>query len=95
MQGERLAIKDTDVFAWVRRFERFPKVQVIDLDAAMDLGDNIGLVRQIAGSLACRVGGDDAAGHDDQRGGDECPHCLASLVTKNTFDVKSFRSSAR
>jgi phosphoribosylformimino-5-aminoimidazole carboxamide ribotide isomerase len=57
VQGERLAIKDADVFAWVRRFERFPKVQVIDLDAAMDLGDNIGLVRQIAGSLACRVGG--------------------------------------
>ena len=57
VQGERLAIKDTDVFGWVRRFERFPKVQVIDLDAAMDVGDNLGLVRQIAGSLACRVGG--------------------------------------
>jgi phosphoribosylformimino-5-aminoimidazole carboxamide ribotide isomerase len=35
VQGERLAIKDDDVFRWVKRFERFPKVQVIDLDAAM------------------------------------------------------------
>ena len=35
VQGDRLAIKDEDVFRWVRRFERFPKVQVIDLDAAM------------------------------------------------------------
>src|SRR3954463_11806809 len=57
VQGERLAIKDDDVFRWVRRFERFPKVQVIDLDAAMGSGDNLALVRQIAGALSCRVGG--------------------------------------
>jgi phosphoribosylformimino-5-aminoimidazole carboxamide ribotide isomerase len=57
VQGERLAITDADVFRWVKRFERFPKVQVIDLDAAMGRGDNLALVRQIAGSLACRVGG--------------------------------------
>ncbi len=57
VQGERLAIRDDDVFRWVRKFERFPKVQVIDLDAAMGKGDNLALVRQIAGSLSCRVGG--------------------------------------
>ncbi len=57
VQGERLAIKDTDVFGWVKRFEGFPKVQVIDLDAAMGVGDNLDLVRQIAGALTCRVGG--------------------------------------
>jgi phosphoribosylformimino-5-aminoimidazole carboxamide ribotide isomerase len=57
IQGERLAIRDDDVQKWVRRFERFAKVQVIDLDAAMGTGDNLALVRQIAGSLRCRVGG--------------------------------------
>jgi phosphoribosylformimino-5-aminoimidazole carboxamide ribotide isomerase len=57
VQGERLALQDEDVFRWVRRFQRFPKVQVIDLDAAMGNGDNVALVRQIAGSLSCRVGG--------------------------------------
>jgi phosphoribosylformimino-5-aminoimidazole carboxamide ribotide isomerase len=57
VQGERLAIRDDDVQKWVRRFEKFPKVQVIDLDAAMGTGDNLALVRQIAGSLSCRVGG--------------------------------------
>ena len=57
IQGERLAIRDDDVFRWVRRFERFPKVQVIDLDAATGVGDNLALVRQIAASLMCRVGG--------------------------------------
>src|SRR5256885_16041204 len=57
VQGERLAIRDDDVFRWVRRFERFPKVQVIDLDAAMAAGDTLALVRQIAAALSCRVGG--------------------------------------
>jgi len=57
VQGERLALIDDDVFRWVRRFARFPKVQVIDLDAAMGSGDNLALVRQIAGALPCRVGG--------------------------------------
>ena len=57
IQGERLAIRDDDVFAWVRRFERFPKVQVIDLDAAIGDGDNLVLIGQIASSLSCRVGG--------------------------------------
>lgn len=57
VQGERLAVRDEDVFAWVRRFERFPKVQVIDLDAAMGRGDNLPLVRRVAGALSCRVGG--------------------------------------
>src|SRR5262245_18525931 len=57
VQGEKLAIRDEDVFRWVKRFERFPKVQVIDLDAAMGKGDNLAIVRQIAPALACRVGG--------------------------------------
>ena len=57
VQGERLAVRDEDIFHWVRRFERFPKVQVIDLDAAKGAGDNRAIVRQIAGRLACRVGG--------------------------------------
>jgi phosphoribosylformimino-5-aminoimidazole carboxamide ribotide isomerase len=57
VQGEKLAIRDEDIEKWVKRFERFPKVQVIDLDAAMGSGDNLSIVRQIAPRLACRVGG--------------------------------------
>jgi len=57
VQGERLAIRDDDIFKWVRKFQKFPKVQVIDLDAAMGRGDNIEIVRQIAPKLSCRVGG--------------------------------------
>lgn len=57
VQGEHLAIRDADVFAWVKRFERYSKVQVIDLDAAKGCGDNLDTVRQIARALTCRVGG--------------------------------------
>src|SRR4051794_21434234 len=57
VQGAKLAIKDDDIFKWVRRFEGFSKGQGIDLDAAMGGGDNLAIVRQIAPALACRVGG--------------------------------------
>jgi phosphoribosylformimino-5-aminoimidazole carboxamide ribotide isomerase len=57
IQGEHLAIRDDDVLRWVRRFEHAPKVQVIDLDAAMGSGDNLAVVRRIASMLSCRVGG--------------------------------------
>ena len=57
VQGERLAIRDEDVSRWVTRFARYPKVQVIDLDAAMGKGDNLAIVRRIVAALPCRVGG--------------------------------------
>src|SRR5262249_33420748 len=57
VQGEKLAIRDDDIEKWVTRFERFPKVQVIDLDAAMGSGDNLSIVRHTAPRWTCRVGG--------------------------------------
>jgi phosphoribosylformimino-5-aminoimidazole carboxamide ribotide isomerase len=57
VQGERLAVASDDVDGWVRKFERFPKVQLIDLDAAKSAGDNRALVSSICRRLPCRVGG--------------------------------------
>ena len=57
IQGERLAIASDDVDRWVRKFQGFPRVQVIDLDAALGSGANDALVRSIAPRLPCRVGG--------------------------------------
>ena len=57
IQGERLAMASDDVFAWVRKFEGFPKVQLIDLDGAFGSGANDDLVRLISAQLPCRVGG--------------------------------------
>ena len=57
VQGERLAVASDDVDGWVRKFERFPKIQLIDLDAAKNKGDNAAMVESICGRLPCRVGG--------------------------------------
>jgi len=57
VQGERLALEATDPEPWLARFARFPRVQLIDLDAAKGEGDNAELVAMICGRLPCRVGG--------------------------------------
>lgn len=57
VQGEDLALTSDDVDHWIQRFSGYPKVQVIDLDAAKGVGHNEALVRRICASLPCRVGG--------------------------------------
>lgn len=57
VQGERLALEDHDLDRWIARFSGFAKVQLIDLDAAMGLGNNDALVRKVAAALPVRVGG--------------------------------------
>jgi phosphoribosylformimino-5-aminoimidazole carboxamide ribotide isomerase len=57
IQGETLAVESSDLDGWIERFAKFPGVQLIDLDAAMSIGTNDELVRQIAARLPCRVGG--------------------------------------
>ena len=57
VQGERLAIEAPSPEPWIARFARFPRVQLIDLDAARGRGDNATLVADICGRLPCRVGG--------------------------------------
>jgi len=57
VQGETLAIETSNVDEWIRRFSKYPKVQLIDLDAAKGEGANDSLVRSICSRLPCRVGG--------------------------------------
>jgi phosphoribosylformimino-5-aminoimidazole carboxamide ribotide isomerase len=57
VQGERLAIEAPDAEPWIQRFSRFPRVQLIDLDAARGRGDNSRMVAAICARLPCRVGG--------------------------------------
>jgi len=57
VQGEKLAIEAPDPELWINRFSRFPRVQLIDLDAAKGNGDNAEMVAAICGRLPCRVGG--------------------------------------
>ncbi|HEY4050134.1 MAG TPA: HisA/HisF-related TIM barrel protein [Acidobacteriaceae bacterium] len=55
--GETLKLAFDDFEYWIRRFERYPLVQLIDLDAAMRQGENGALIQQIAQRLPCQVGG--------------------------------------
>ena len=57
VQGERLAIEAPDPEPWIAKFSRFPRVQLIDLDAARGRGDNSAMVAAICRRLPCRVGG--------------------------------------
>jgi phosphoribosylformimino-5-aminoimidazole carboxamide ribotide isomerase len=57
VQGEKVAIESDDLDGWIERFSTFPAVQLIDLDAAMGIGTNDALVRDISARLPVRVGG--------------------------------------
>ena len=57
VQGERLALESHAIDEWIDRFTGWPKVQLIDLDAAKAQGENNELVARICAALPCRVGG--------------------------------------
>jgi phosphoribosylformimino-5-aminoimidazole carboxamide ribotide isomerase len=57
IQGEKVAIESDDLDGWIEKFAAYPAVQLIDLDAAMGIGTNDRLVRDIATRLPVRVGG--------------------------------------
>ena len=57
VHGEKLKLAFDDFEYWIGRFQNYPLVQLIDLDAAMRQGDNSALISQIAKRLPCQVGG--------------------------------------
>jgi phosphoribosylformimino-5-aminoimidazole carboxamide ribotide isomerase len=57
VQGRDLALSFDDVSEWVAKFRGFPRVQLIDLDAAKGTGSNAALVAEICARIPCRVGG--------------------------------------
>src|SRR6201996_8111559 len=57
VQGEKLKLAFDDFEYWIGRFQHYPLVQLIDLDAAMRQGENSDLITKIAGRLPCQVGG--------------------------------------
>ena len=57
VQGQKKALEFDDFDAWVKRFSKYPLVQLIDLDAAMGTGDNRRLMRRIGAAVAVPGGG--------------------------------------
>lgn len=55
--GEELAIDGGDPTVWATRFGMLGEVAVIDLDAAMGVGDNAETIRHLCATTRARVGG--------------------------------------
>lgn len=57
VQGREKALEAASPEQMLERFEGFPVIQVIDLDAAIGSGENAGLVEFLAGRAVTRAGG--------------------------------------
>ncbi len=57
VQGRDKALEGEAPLAMLKKFAAFPEIQVIDLDAAIGTGSNDELVKLLASSATCRVGG--------------------------------------
>src|SRR3954470_5089626 len=55
--GEKLELEISDFEPWIKRFEKYKLVHVVDLDAARREGSNRKLVEQLSKRLHCQVGG--------------------------------------
>jgi phosphoribosylformimino-5-aminoimidazole carboxamide ribotide isomerase len=67
VQGEKLKLAFDDFEYWIGRFEKYPLVQLIDLDAAMRQGENTALIEMICKRLPCQVGGGLKTAEDGRR----------------------------
>lgn len=57
VQGREKALEGEAPLEMLRRFEAFPEVQVIDLDAATGAGSNDAIVEMLASRATVRIGG--------------------------------------
>ena len=67
VQGEKLKLAFDDFEYWIGRFEKYPLVQLIDLDAAMRQGENRDLIEMVCKRLPCQVGGGLKTAEDGRR----------------------------
>jgi phosphoribosylformimino-5-aminoimidazole carboxamide ribotide isomerase len=67
VQGEKLKLAFDDFEYWIERFSAYTLVQLIDLDAAMQQGENRALIEMICRRLPCQVGGGLKTAEDGRR----------------------------
>lgn len=57
IQGKTKALEGPDPIEMLEKFAGFEEIQIIDLDAAMGVGDNAKIIEMLASRAKCRVGG--------------------------------------
>lgn len=57
VQGREKALEGPDPLEMLERFAGFPEIQIIDLDAAMGVGENFAIIEMLTSRARCRVGG--------------------------------------
>ena len=57
VQGRERALVGPDPLEMLELFAGFPEIQIIDLDAAMGVGENFAIIEMLASKATCRVGG--------------------------------------
>src|SRR5438270_714823 len=57
VQGEKKALEFADAGPWIKKFEKYPLVHIVDLDAAKREGSNREFVSVLSKRLQCQVGG--------------------------------------
>jgi len=57
VQGRERALVGPDPLEMLELFAGFPEIQIIDLDAAMGVGENFAIIEMLASKVICRVGG--------------------------------------
>jgi phosphoribosylformimino-5-aminoimidazole carboxamide ribotide isomerase len=57
VQGRKRALIGPDPLEMLERFSNFPEIQIIDLDAAMGIGENFEIIEMLTSKATCRVGG--------------------------------------
>lgn len=55
--GEQVAMEFAEFELWMQRFEKYPLVHLVDIDAVYRQGNNASLVKQLASKLTCQIGG--------------------------------------
>lgn len=76
VQGRDKALEGDAPLEMLRKFEAFPEIQVIDLDAAIGKGANDELIELLAGRARARIGG-----------GVRTPERAAKLVEQGAYKV--------
>jgi phosphoribosylformimino-5-aminoimidazole carboxamide ribotide isomerase len=57
VQGRERALVGPDPLEMLELFAGFPEIQIVDLDAAMGIGENFAIIEMLASKATCRVGG--------------------------------------